>query len=109
MVKIVWTAEALAWLREIHDHIAIDNRDAARRVVQGLISRVEQLQLFPESGAMIEDPGGGRLRMILYGHYRIVYRLRSEESVEIIGIYHGALDIARRLAESNNGSDTVHE
>ena len=50
MVQIVWTDEALAWLREIHDYISADSPDAAKRVVAGIIDRAEQLAEFPELG-----------------------------------------------------------
>lgn len=35
MAEIRWTEEARRWLRDIHDYIAADNPDAARKVVSG--------------------------------------------------------------------------
>jgi plasmid stabilization system protein ParE len=36
--------------------------------------------------------------MILYGHYRVVYLHRDAmETVDILGVFHGALDIDRYL------------
>ena len=110
MAEIVWTAEALRWLHEIHDHIAADSADAADRVVKGILAHVEQLVQFPESGALLRALGQ-TFRMMLYEHYRIVYRLLDGERIEVIGVYHGPLDIARRLMSDvkGTGGDTIHE
>lgn len=97
MVQIVWTDEALAWLREIHDYISADSPDAAKRVVAGIIDRAEQLAEFPELGQQLLLRQSRDTRVLLYGHYRIAYRV-SNDRVEILGVYHGALDIARRLS-----------
>jgi plasmid stabilization system protein ParE len=36
--------------------------------------------------------------MLLYGHYRIAYLRRGDAAiVEILGVFHGALDINRYL------------
>ena len=37
MAKIVWTAEAEQWLRDIYDYIAQDNPTAADKVVAGIV------------------------------------------------------------------------
>jgi toxin ParE1/3/4 len=38
-----WTLEAERWLREIHDHIAEDNPEAAIRTVRGIFERAQTL------------------------------------------------------------------
>ncbi|QDV13673.1 hypothetical protein CA51_35640 [Rosistilla oblonga] len=37
------------------------------------------------------------VRETLYGHYRIAYLIVNEQRVEILGIFHGAMDIERYL------------
>ena len=32
-----------------------------------------------------------------YGHYRIPYLVVNEDRIEILGVFHGAMDIARYL------------
>ena len=79
------------------------------RVIGGILERAERLRRFPESGAPIETASASELRMLLYGHYRIVYRIASAR-VEIIGVFHGALDLERRLSsDSTPGNSTIHE
>jgi len=37
------------------------------------------------------------IRMILYGHYRIVYKIVTEKRIDILGVYHGTLDIKKHF------------
>jgi plasmid stabilization system protein ParE len=40
----------------------------------------------------------GEIRVLLYGHYRIAYLQWKEENlVDILGVFHGALDIDNYL------------
>jgi len=39
----------------------------------------------------------GDIRVLLHGHYRIAYLARSTHAVEILGVFHGALDMNRYL------------
>lgn len=94
MAEIRWTAEAQRWLKEIHDYIAADNPDAASRTVAGIVERVEALSRFPELGHRYEQRPD--VRVLLYGHYRIAYLVRAA-NVDILGVFHAALDIARYL------------
>ena len=98
MAQVVWTDEALAWLREIRDYVAEQNPDAAVRVTRGLYEKVESLGHFPERGYRYRDDANGNpIRVVLYGHYRIAYRVGRERTVTILGIFHGALDIDRLI------------
>lgn len=96
MAGLEWTEEASAWVRDIYDHIAADNPDAAERVAEGLYRRAEQLREHPESGYRYAR-SQQNVRILLYGHYRIAYRVTEERDVRILGVYHGALDITRYL------------
>lgn len=93
MAKLVWTEESVRWLKDIFEYIAQENPDAAVETVRGIYDRVQALTDFPELGQRYQ--GSRRnVRMLLYGHYRIAYLVKPE-SVEILGVFHGALDIGR--------------
>jgi plasmid stabilization system protein ParE len=96
LANVEWTEEAAAWVRDIYDHIAADNPEAAERVAEGLYLRAEQLHEHPESGYRYAR-SQQNIRILLYGHYRIAYRVTDERNVRILGVYHGALDITRYL------------
>ena len=98
MGQIRWTLEAERWLREIYDYIARDNPAAALRTVQGIAERAETLTRFPERGYRYQERSEKHIRILLYGHYRIAYLLQGTESVTILGVFHGALDIDRYLS-----------
>jgi plasmid stabilization system protein ParE len=97
LVEIFWTDEAKKWLREIHDYIKLDNELAAKRVVNSIYQKVENLKKYPEIGQKLSQWINKDIRMILYGHYRIVYLIKNNERIDIVGIYHGALDLKKHL------------
>ena len=97
MVKIRWTAEAGKWLKDIHDYIARDNPSAAIRVISGIYEKVQILIDFPEIGYKYRSEPEGDIRILLYGHYRIAYLVRNKEYIDILGVFHGALDLERYL------------
>ena len=97
MGRVRWTLEAERWLREIHDHISEDNPEAAVRTVRGIFERAQTLASFPERGFRYSSPSKRHIRVLLYGHYRIAYLVKDGGNVDILGIFHGALDIQRYL------------
>lgn len=97
MVEIFWTDESKIWLKEIYDFIALDSPRNAEKVIESIIDRTEPLREFPQLGQRLMDWPDQEIRMVLYGHYRIVYLIKSEEQIDILGVYHSALDLAQHL------------
>jgi plasmid stabilization system protein ParE len=97
MAEIRWTPEAEKWLRDIYEYIARDNVSAAQRVVEGIYKKAQILKNFPEIGYKYRTEPEGDIRILLYGHYRIAYLIRSKEVIDILGVFHGAMDIDRYL------------
>jgi len=97
MAEITWTAEAERWLKDIYDYIAQDNPEAAATVIEGIYQRAQVLAVFPEIGHKYRSESEGDIRILLYGHYRIVYLIRGRERLDILGVFHGALEIDRYL------------
>ena len=97
MAEIRWTEEAHRWLRDIYDYVAADNPSAAQRVVSGIYEKAQILERFPEIGHKYLEEDDGEIRILLYGHYRIAYQIKSTSSINILGVFHGALDIDRYL------------
>lgn len=97
MAKINWTREAEEWLKRIHDHIAQDNKDAAIRVALSIYQRVEVLSDFPLIGQRLLDRPDRHIRVLLYGHYRIAYLVKDDETIDILGVFHGALNLEKYL------------
>ncbi len=96
MAKLRWTQEAEQWLRDIHQYISQENPSAAGKVVSGIYDKAQLLLDFPKLGHKYRTEPEGEVRILLYGHYRIVYLIRDDnEYIDILGVFHGALDIDR--------------
>lgn len=94
MADIVWTQEAQRWIEDIFEYIAADNPSAAGRTVQGIYERTQDLASFPEIGHRYLA-SSRHVRILLYGHYRIAYLVKDDGGIDILGVFHGSLDITR--------------
>jgi toxin ParE1/3/4 len=94
MAVIAWTDEARQWLQDIFEYIAADNPQAAAQTVQGIYDRAQILATFPEIGHRYQT-SPRKVRVLLYGHYRIAYLVKDDGNIDILGVFHGSLDIAR--------------
>ena len=74
MAEIVWTEPALSEMDAIADYIALDNPEAARRLVARVFAHVEQLADHPKSGSKPPELRGWRYRQIVEPPCRIFYR-----------------------------------
>jgi len=95
MAELIWTEESERWLKDIFDYISADNPVAAEGVVSGIYDRAQTLLMFPESGYRYQG-SNEEVRIILYGHYRIAYKVDGED-IFVLGVFHGALAIDRYL------------
>lgn len=84
---------ALRDLSAIEDHVALDNPDAARRLVRTLFKRCETLAQNPRR---YPAAGFADLRKRPEGAYLIFYRVTAD--VEIVRILHAARDWTHLLA-----------
>ncbi|MDE2755845.1 MAG: type II toxin-antitoxin system RelE/ParE family toxin [Acidobacteriota bacterium] len=97
MAEIRWTIEAETWLKNIYDYIAQDDPRAAAKVVEGIYEKAQLLREYPEIGHRYRSEPEGEIRILLYGHYRIAYLLADNEQIDIVGVFHGAMEIDRYL------------
>jgi toxin ParE1/3/4 len=97
VARLIWTLESRSWLRDIHDYIARDNVDAARKVVRGIFDKAHLLVEAPEIGYRADVRKYPGVRILLYGHYRIAYERRADGNIYVLGVFHGALDLKRHL------------
>ena len=96
MAEIRWSYEAEQWLKEIYEYIAEDSPTSAGKVISGIYDKTQILNDFPELGHKYREESEGDIRILLYGHYRIAYII-TEDCIDILGVFHGALDIERYL------------
>ena len=94
MAEITWTAEAQRWLNDIFEYIAADNPRAAAETVTGIYEHAQVLAKFPEIGHRY-SASSRHVRILLYGHYRIAYLIKDNGNIDVLGVFHGSLDISR--------------
>ncbi len=97
MAEIVWTREATRCLEDIYEFISRDNPIAAHKVVSGIYEKIQLLRMQPRLGQRYEPIVDREVRETLFGHHRIAYLLRREDRIEILGIFHSAMDIESYL------------
>ena len=81
MAEVIWAEPALNDLDAIADYIALDNPEAARRLVQKIFEHVAHLQSHPKLGSKPEELKGWRYRQIVEPPCRIFYR---EDSGQVL-------------------------
>ena len=89
MVKIIWTHFALDDLKQIHDFISKDSKTYADKVVDQIVERTGQLEKLPLSGRSVPEFQKEILRELIFGRYRIIYKIFSSH-IAIIRIYHSS-------------------
>jgi len=91
MGKIIWVPSALIDIDSIAEYIERDSVDQAALFVSRIIEMTDQLEYFPESGRVIPEIKNKDCRELIYGAYRIMYRIVKRE-IWITGVIHGARD-----------------
>jgi len=97
LAEVKWTDEAQTWLKDIYDYIAVEDSDAAGRTVGGIYEKTELLKHYPEIGHRYEAASLREVRILLYGHYRIAYLIKPDDNIDILGVFHGSLNVERYL------------
>ena len=87
-------------LVDIHDYIAEDRPEAARRFVGRLYDKFEFLAKFPEAGERRPEFGRGDIRVFSAWNYVIYYRIRARD-VEIARVVHGARSTESLFADDD--------
>ncbi len=88
MGKIIWAPSALKDADSIAEYLSRDSVDRAALFVLRLFEATDRLQEFPLSGRIIPEIDNQFCREIIFGAYRIMYRIDNND-VWITGIVHG--------------------
>jgi len=55
MAEIRWSEEALHWLEDIYEYVALDSPSAASRIAQGIYDKSQDILAYPEIGYRYES------------------------------------------------------
>ena len=87
-MNIYWTRKAQRDLLNIGHYIGLDNPAAAKRTVFNIRKRVLKLKKNSYIGRRVPETAEESIREILYGNYRIVYKVKSD-SIDILMVFEG--------------------
>lgn len=107
MAKIIWTEPALSDLDRIADYIALDNEQAAERLVERVFAHVEILEKHPESGSIPIEAPDKSYRQIIEPPCRIFYSYKKK-IVYIVSVFRSEQRVKKsglRLRNKSLGKD----
>lgn len=105
--EVKYSPQSQRDLDEIWDYIKeeLGNPSAAERVVGSILDAVEQLEIFPNSGKLLDNiaPVEHNYRFLICGNYLVFYRIYPNE-VFVDRILYGRRDYLRILFADYQGT-----
>lgn len=89
MAKVIWSPSSLNDLKLISDYISRDSINRANLFLKRVIDITYRLEDFPLKGKIISEKKDNKYREIIYGAYRIMYKIESE-TIWILRIVHSS-------------------
>ena len=96
MVRINWTYQAKDDLKNIAEYIAKDSVRYAKLQVVKIKTRTKSLKSQIRLGKKVDEFNNPNIRELIEGNYRIIYKIVSENQIDILTIHHSARDLKRR-------------
>ncbi|MGS2719426.1 type II toxin-antitoxin system RelE/ParE family toxin [Paraglaciecola aestuariivivens] len=94
-MKVIWSPLALEKLEAAAKYIALDKPSAAFKWVNDIFDHADLLATQPELGRVVPELLGSNYREVVFGNYRIIYKIESE--IKIL-----TLRNSRQLLTSDN-------
>jgi addiction module RelE/StbE family toxin len=91
-MKVHWTDTAQRHLDAIYHFIAQDSPAYAKRMLDRLTRRSQQIGEFPFSGRSVPEYEMQQIREVIEGPYRIIYYITADQ-IDVLAVLHGAQDI----------------
>lgn len=95
-MRVHWTDNAIAHLVDIYEYIAHDSPIYAKRVIDIVTRRSEQIAIFPMSGRSVPEYEADDIREIIQNPYRIIYRIKPDQ-IDVLAVIHCAQLLPERL------------
>ncbi len=88
-MKVKWTENAIENLTGIYEYIAINSKTYAKRTVDRITRRSEQIADHPCSGRKVPEYNAEDIREIIEKPYRLIYRIKQDQ-IDVLAVIHGA-------------------
>jgi plasmid stabilization system protein ParE len=96
MVTIFWTTQAEEALKEIFDYIANGSRKYAFIQIQKTKQAPHLLKTTRNPRKTVTEYKNPCTLELIEGNYRLTYKVKSENQIDILLVHHGARDFSRR-------------
>ncbi len=97
MVRINWSKLALNDLKNIADFISKDSKVYAKRHISRIILQTKILKKYPKAGKITSEIDEECVRELVFGNYRIIYEIISDEQVDILTVHHSSRDLTKTI------------
>jgi toxin ParE1/3/4 len=88
-MKVHWTENAIDNLVNIYEYIAANSAIYAKRMVDKITRRSDQIAAHPFSGRKVQEYDAQDIREITAKPYRIIYRIKPDQ-IDVLAVIHGA-------------------
>jgi addiction module RelE/StbE family toxin len=88
-MKVYWTLNAIRHLASIYEYISVNSRTYAKRTVDKITRRSEQISDQPLSGRKVPEYEADDIRELIEKPYRIIYRVKKDQ-IDVLAVIHGA-------------------
>jgi toxin ParE1/3/4 len=100
-MRVHWTDTAEGHLDALYDYLAQDSPEYAKRMVDRLTRRSQQITEFPFSGRRVPEYDIDLIREVIESPYRIIYHIKPDR-IDVLAVIHGAMDV---LSSSEDEGD----
>lgn len=88
-MKLVYTDEAIDYLKRLREFIAVHDPSAAARIAAELVGKIETLPDFPKMGTPVEmAPVPDSVRDMVFDKYVVRYSVHASVII-ILRVWHG--------------------
>ena len=91
-MNVHWTDTAEGHLEGIYAYMAQDSPEYAKRMVDRITRRSQQISEFPISGRRVPEYDIDQIRELIEGPYRIIYYIKADQ-IDVPAVLHGAMSI----------------
>ena len=90
MASSIWQLKTKLQTDEIFDYIAANSFRYATITTDKIYQRVQIIADNPFTGKIVDEFNEKSIRELIEGKYRIIYRIKTNNQVDILRIYHSA-------------------
>jgi len=88
--EIRWTFQSIEDLTSIADFISKESPYFAQVQTEKFFTRTEILETHPRAGRIVPEMNSDHIRELIEGSYRIIYRILSDDRIDIIAVHHSS-------------------